>query len=217
VIFNHFITDDPDATTAYNDYVSLLAGREAAGFARPRIVAFTCGYSTALSGAQDTKPQFLTLMQHSPLFVRTPPLGNYLERFPAVPLAGAESFLYWSKETVAFHAVVSVTHVAVYTPPARSPFLVIVGTRQVYASRYFDASLGMTVMFETTSSAHPVAPFEFLYVNRSRTDELTGFWGGLNGPIVRSRARAALHKYLALLKTRLERDVIAQAPDGPIP
>jgi hypothetical protein len=145
-------------------------------------------------------------------FDLSPEFRDYLLAFPQQSLDGVENFLYWSKEKIAFHAVVSVTHVAMYQPSAPKAFGLMVASRQVYASRYFDASLGATVMFPATRPGDREPSFDLLYVNRSRTDELDGFWGGLKRKIVRSKARGAMQKYLGLLKGRLERRPTDGAP-----
>src|SRR5207302_7484622 len=97
------------------------------------------------SGAQETQPQFRTLMQHSALVARTPQLSGYLERFPAAALPGAKSFLYWSKETFAWNPMISVTHVTILrnTGDNRLPEVLVI-SRDVFATRYTGRSLALS-------------------------------------------------------------------------
>jgi hypothetical protein len=94
------------------------------------------------NGAQDTKPQFLTLMQSSPIRPWSPQLANYLERYPAAPLPGAESFLYWSKETYAWNPMISVTQVTILRSSGDGPLPeVLVISRDIFSTRYTGGSL----------------------------------------------------------------------------
>ena len=147
--------------------------------------------------------EFQALVDESPSPMNlAPEFRRYLIGFPHSPLPQTSNFLYWSKEKIGVRSVVTVTHVATYEP--ESPVaVVIIGSRQIYASRYFDASLGVTAMVDARTLGGGEA-FDLIYLNRSRTDELEGVWGPLKRTIVRSRARAAMSKYLQLLKTRLE-------------
>jgi hypothetical protein len=80
---------------------------------------------------------------------------------------------------------------------------VVIVSRDVYSSRYIDASLSLTLVADAVSS--PDA-FYLVYVNRSRADALKGAFAGLRRSIVERRARASLEENLKLTKTRLEGD-----------
>ena len=151
--------------------------------------------------------EFRALVDESPSPMSlAPEFRGYLVGFPHSPLPRTSNFLYWSKEKIGPRSVVTVTHVVMYEPA--SPVAVIIGSRQIYASRYFDASLGVTAMVDARTRGGGEA-FDLIYLNRSRTDALEGLWGPLKRTIVRSRARAAMNKYLELLKTRLEGELRA--------
>jgi hypothetical protein len=163
--------------------------------------------------AINLREEFLAVTTQSPSPLDlVPEFREYLVAFPHVALAHVEGFLYWSKERVGPRPVVRVTHVAIYRPPAPSPVKVIIGSRQIYASHYFDSSLGLTTILEPADGAASAGFFDLLYLNRSRTDRLGGFWGLLARPIVRSRARGTMERYLGLLKARLEREFRATDP-----
>jgi hypothetical protein len=198
------------------DWTSAQRDQHASDLAKQLVIEATTAYlrggDAALEDYRDREQpvsphrEFATLVAESPSPLDlAPAFRDYLVNFPRVALPEVESFVYWSKEHLAFHDVVSVTHVAIYHPPASPPLAVLIASRQIYASRYFDASLGMTAIVDRGGSGD-AAPIDLLYLNRSRTDELGGFWGAVKRGIVRSRTRAALHKYLGVLKARLERD-----------
>jgi hypothetical protein len=109
--------------------------------------------------------------------------------------------LYWSKEKVARKEVVSVTHLAIARQPSTSPFAYVAGSKQLYGSHYFDASLGLTIVLRDPTSR---ASAYVAYVNRSRVDAFGGLFGGITRRIVRSRARGALADFLEVLQRRLE-------------
>ena len=69
-------------------------------------------------------------------------LRDHLAAFPARRMAGAEDFLYWSKEKFGIAPFITVTHVVMTCPSER---LCLVASRDVYSSRYIDASLALTI------------------------------------------------------------------------
>lgn len=81
---------------------------------------------------------------------------------------------------------------------AASPADYVISSRQLYASHYFDASLGLTVLARDESGS------VLAYLNRSRVDAFGG-GGGITRRIVRSRARGALIDSFAELRDRLQR------------
>jgi hypothetical protein len=152
-------------------------------------------------GAQDTKPQFLTLMQNSPLVARTPQLASYLERFPAAPLPGAESFLYWSKETYAWNPMISVTQVTILRNVGDSALPeVLVISRDIFATRYTGGSLVLTSLVRDPG---PAATRRYLvYVNRTWVDGIRALWR----PLVEYRVKSQAKKVFAGVRDRLERN-----------
>jgi hypothetical protein len=132
---------------------------------------------------------------------RWPELFRAVGGFDGSLPRGLEGFLYWSKEKVGPRAVVSVTHV-VMQPPAGGA--AAVATKQVYASHYSDASLGVTLLVERPSAGAPRTLV--IYTNRTRLDVFGGILGGLKRPIVRSRARDGAARTMERLRDKLERD-----------
>jgi hypothetical protein len=143
---------------------------------------------------------FSGLLKGSPYIESLMPgLSNHLEAFSSSPVAGAEDIVYWSKEKFGSLApFVTVTHVVITKP---QPANYVIASRDVYSSRYFDASLSLTMASDAAAS--PEA-FYLVYVNRSRADALKGAFSGFRRSIVERRARASLEENLRLTKSRLE-------------
>jgi hypothetical protein len=129
-----------------------------------------------------------------------PELPGYLERFPASPLTGGEDFLYWSKEKVAGMPFITVTHVTIAPGAGGS---IVIASKDVYSSRYFDTSLGVTIASDAAGSdAHRA--FYLVYANRARASALKGMLGGLRRTLVERRAKSSLDDNLKNVKLRLE-------------
>lgn len=127
-----------------------------------------------------------------------PGLPDHLLRFPSKPLPDAEDFLYWSKERFGAEPFISVTHV---TLVCRSAATCVMTTRDVYSSRYLDASVALAIA--TDAEGVPGA-FDLFYENRSRANALKGTLGGLRRSLAERRARGALEESLKTIKMRLE-------------
>lgn len=142
---------------------------------------------------------FLGLLKSSP-YIETahPGLAAYLAAYPAEPMAGMEDFLYWSKEKFGFAPFISVTHV---TLVAAGPHEFLATTRDVYSSRYFDASLALVIASESVSDPRA---FYLVYVNRSRASALRGAFARIRRSIVERRVRGSLDENLRATKRRIE-------------
>src|SRR5262245_18023344 len=137
------------------------------------------------NGTQDTKTQFLTLMQASPFILRTPRLANYLEYYPAVPLPGAESYLYWSKETYAWNPMISVTQVTILRSGLEGPLPeVLVISRDIFSTRYTGGSLVLSSLVRDPSA--PTHQRYLVYVNRTWVDGVRPLWR----PLVEYRVKS---------------------------
>jgi len=142
---------------------------------------------------------FQAVLKSSPYIdLVLPGLGAHLASFPSDSLPGAEDFLYWSKEKFGFAPFISVTHV---TLAPRGAHDYIATTRDVYSSRYFDASLALIVASDSTNDAHA---FYLVYANRSRASALRGAFARIRRSIVERRARGSLDENLRVIKQRLE-------------
>ncbi|HEV3063258.1 MAG TPA: hypothetical protein VGY48_33745 [Vicinamibacterales bacterium] len=152
-------------------------------------------------GSQPIRPidEFAGILQNErSLAALAPGLPEHLLGFPKDKLPGAEDFLYWSKEKFGIAPFITVTHVTIVCPSAQTCLLT---SKDVYSSRYVDASLSMTIASSDTADANA---FYLVYVNRSRANALKGRFSGLRRSIAERRARASLEETLKSLKSRLE-------------
>ena len=102
----------------------------------------------------------------------------------------------------------SVTHLAIVPCAGSSPAAFAVGSKQIYGTHYFDASLGLTVLVADPSPASPAT--YVAYLNRSRVDVIGGMFGGVAKKIIAAKARSTVGDQLGRLRTRLERDFEAK-------
>ena len=161
--------------------------------------------SGRLSRYDDDGASFLPSVEFADLLKRSPYIGalvpalpDYIERFPALALPGAEDFLYWSVERFGLSPFISVTHVTIASAASGAS---VITSKDVYSSRYFNTSLGLTIASDVPER---VDAFYLIYVNRARAPALGGFFSGLRHSIVEHRVRDGLEQNLAAVKTRLE-------------
>jgi hypothetical protein len=150
-------------------------------------------------GVLEGREEFSALLRHSPYVqALVPQLGSYLERYPAQPLAGSESFVYWSKEEYGWKPMITATHVTILHGDASEgqPEL-IVASRDILSTRYTSASLVLTLLFrDPLSSGHYL-----VYVNRTWVDGLRGLWR----PFVEHRVKGQAKRVFADVRERIER------------
>ena len=94
---------------------------------------------------------------------------------------------------------VTVTHVTIL--PATLAGTVI-ASKDVYSSRYFDASLTLTIASDGVGAAGN--ELYLVYMNRSRASALKGPFSSLRRSIVERRVKSSLDENLRLVKLRLE-------------
>ena len=95
----------------------------------------------------------------------------------------------------------SVTHLAILPGAPGSPAAFSVGSKQIYGSHYFDASLGLTVLVRDPSSSSTSPVTYVAYLNRSRVDVISGMFGGVARKIISSKARGTVADQLDRLRT----------------
>lgn len=127
-----------------------------------------------------------------------PGLRRHLLEYPASSAEKTTDFVYWSKELVRSRPVISITHVAIAPTAGDSPVAYAIGSKQIYAMHYFDASLGVTLLIPDRTSARPVT--YVAYLNRSRIDLFDGLFGGVARRIVAGRARSLVAEQLQRLQ-----------------
>jgi hypothetical protein len=187
--------------------------REQAGSLLRRVLAeYAAGYrssgalgdyrnkATPLSVAEE----FAVLFEQSRYFSSiAPEFFAHVQGFPRAGLAGAEDILYWKKEEIGLRPITSITHLTLYTPASdnarpRPPSLI--AAKQIYATHYFDAGLGLTLAFDDGS-----AGFYMLSVNRARTRSLQSLMRTFVRSTVLRRSRDAMEHLLRSTRQELER------------
>ena len=144
--------------------------------------------------------EFSALLQNTPAIgALVPGLSDHVRDFPRHRIPGAEDFLYWSKERFGMAAFITVTHVTIV---CGSTHTCVVTTKDVYSSRYLDASLALTIATDATPPAHGIY---LVYANRSRANALKGTFSGLRRAFAQRRARAGLEESLRTVKIQLEK------------
>jgi hypothetical protein len=138
---------------------------------------------------------------------RFPSLRRHLLQYPERPAADARDVLYWSKERVGRRNVASITHLVVARTAGDSPADYAIGSKQIYGTHYYDASLGLTFLVADRTSLSPVT--YVAYVNRSRVDVFGGVFGKITRKVVTMRARTTVSDQLAQLQRTLEPQFVA--------
>jgi len=145
---------------------------------------------------------FASIVAHSPYLSHGPPeLLAALGGFSEADAAGSESFLYWSKERYGTaKPVIAVTHVTIVRPEATAALAVVVLGKEIFATHYRNASLGMTAVVRD-----PARNVSYLvYVNRSHIDVLGGVFSGLKRMLIEGRIRSESATLLTRVRDRIE-------------
>jgi hypothetical protein len=145
--------------------------------------------------------RFASVLGHS-LFLtaNVPGFAQHLGRYPHSDAPEIESFVYWSKERLDGKAIVSATHVSILRGVEPGFPDALVAGRQIFATHYVNASLGVTMILRGKAGA----PAYLAYVNRSEVDRLGGVFGGLVRRVMHRRLRTEAAEILQALRQRLE-------------
>lgn len=194
------------------DWRSSDASRQAAALLRQLVVEYVARYrqngTAAAMEYADRTPrlnvgrEFASLLDADTITAAyAPPLRQFLLDYPRSTGGNVTDFLYWSKELVRGRPVISITHVATVATPDEPAVAYAIGSKQIYAMHYFDASLGLTLLVPDRRS--PSAATYVVYLNRSRIDLFDGLWGGVARRIVAGRARSVVAEQLQRLQQRM--------------
>jgi hypothetical protein len=159
------------------------------GFADVRDVSEPHSPARAFAGVL-LRSEFLTR--------QLPQLVAQLERRPSQS-TGIESFIYWSKELFSRKTVISATQVSIVRPDRDGMPEVVIASKQIFATHYMDASLGITAIVKDGPSKRYLT-----YLNRTDVDVVGGFFGGLVRSILQRRLRNEAPAILIGLRERLE-------------
>ncbi len=133
------------------------------------------------------------------LYALAPDLFTYLEKYPEGRPADAWDVVYWVKEKFWLRDVTSVWHLVVTDRAVGPGRLVLAVSKQLYASRYYESSLGTTALLEG-----PAGSYLFL-ITRTRADiRPTGFTR-VERALLNYLVRRRLQARLVSLRAQLER------------
>jgi hypothetical protein len=107
--------------------------------------------------------------------------------------------IVWSKIKFGLKPVVAINHIMVYQRQHEVGPQVLVVSKQIYASHYFDAWVALTAFVSVPSSGNYV-----IYENRSRADGLEGPFSKIKRGIVEKKALEALRNILQHTRTTLD-------------
>ena len=145
--------------------------------------------------------RFVSVLGHS-LFLTAhlPQFARHLSGDPGTGTTALESFVYWSKERLAGKAIISATDVTMLRSDEPGLPDALVAGKQIFATHYVNASLGITLILRGTHGA----PNYLAYVNRSEVDVLGGMFGSLTRRVLQRRLKAEAATVLLGLRRRLE-------------
>lgn len=148
--------------------------------------------------------EFHDLLRESPyLYVYQPKFHDYLENYPQIKLPGTDGFIYWAKEDFgAKRQVISLSHIVIYHPPERKIADVLIASKQLFASHYFEASFGITALANDPDDGEP--GFYLIHLNRSRLDVLRHPKFGFIKNRIKNGIRELLQKKMVAVKKKAE-------------
>lgn len=167
--------------------------------------------------AVESATQFAELLDRSSYLLEyAPEFQTYLRVFPDATLQDVERFQYWSRENYGhdLKQVVAITDVIMYLRAGGENPPVVIASKQIYASHYFEASLGLTMLFER-SETDPSPSFYLVYVNRSRIDLLRKWYSALARGRLSESVRSSMRKNLSELRSTVEAEYKAAQAASP--
>jgi hypothetical protein len=145
--------------------------------------------------------ELAALVDHSVFLAEhAPEFAAYLRGASTPSIQGVESFLYWSKERLGNMPIVAITSVSIFRDHGSGLPEVLVAGKEIFATHYVNASLGLTVLVRGEAGASNY----LVYVNRSEVDILGGAFGGIIRWYVQRRLKAEAASVLGGLRRRLE-------------
>jgi hypothetical protein len=191
------------------DWSKPTARGDAEALARRLALDYVSGYlaggNAQLATYRDGDRPTFVAQEFASMVERLPALTEYLPAvrralldYPNGQLPGSESFLYWQEAKFGLKPTVRINHVTIVPQPDG----VVVASKMLYASHYFWSALELRVLVPDPARGEG---FWFVSVNRSRSDGLSGFVGGLIRGKVRGEAEKGMQAALSITKARMER------------
>lgn len=122
-----------------------------------------------------------------------PEFAEYLQNFPHTELPNVRKSLTWSKLKFGLKPVMVVTQTITYMSEKDGVSQILSVSKQIYASRYFDSSLGLTALIKFPKNQNAY----LFYANHSRSSALEGMFSNFKREIVE---REAMEKIKPLLE-----------------
>ena len=147
----------------------------------------------------------------------SPEVYGYLAGFPAKQLGGMSSEMHWSTIDFGLKPAITLTHSVAFDGSQNGVLRFIVANKQIYASRYLDASLSFTILMGTGANE----PGGYLiFADRSQSDALDGLLSGVARSVVEKEAVEKVRDVLQNAEIRLiagnkQSEPDAGTPDGP--
>ncbi len=122
-----------------------------------------------------------------------PEFSKYLRDFPRSELSNVSKTVSWAKLKFGLKPVIIITQTINYTTEKDGLSQILSISKQIYATRYFDSSLGLTALIKFSDSNDSY----LLYTNHSRSSSLEGMFSNFKHEIVE---REAIDKLKPLLQ-----------------
>jgi hypothetical protein len=191
------------------DWTAADAGRRANLLVRQLMLSYAEAYLQGGDGAlgavhnerdpRGVAEEFQALIRSATnLYGLAGPLATHLERFPRVEFPGREQFLYWAKGGAGPEPSITLHHLVIYQDPTGN---IYVADKQLYASRYTDASL-LLLWLGTTPDGKG---YYLLGGMRARSAMLEGVTARLLRGRIEEESRSYAQIYLDWLRRSLER------------
>lgn len=130
-----------------------------------------------------------------------PELHQYLLEYPNAKLPDSEDVLYWSVAEFGFKPTLRVNHLMIYKHKTEQGDVVVIASKQLYATHYFRTALELRFLVPLKN---PADGFYLIWLNRSRVDGLEGLFGGIKKAFIAKKTVKSLTSYLDNRKHSLE-------------
>jgi hypothetical protein len=142
--------------------------------------------------------EFRSMIDRLPrLTAQLPDLTRFLLEYPKATLPNSTDFLYWQETQFGLRPTIRISHLVIEDRPDQT----VVASKMLYASHYFWTALELRVLLPDQARG---PGFWLVTVNRSRSDGLSGFTGGVIRGRVRGEVEDGTRAALTATKTKLE-------------
>jgi len=115
----------------------------------------------------------------------SPEIYQYFAEYPKKQLAAASSDMLWSTVDFGLKPAITLTHTVAFDGTQNGQRRFIVANKQIYASRYLDASLSFTIL---VGNGTKETGGYLIFADRSQSDALDGMLSGLARGVVEKEA-----------------------------